>query len=191
MKKLLHVIDVIIIGCIVAIIIGLFMAFHAEMMALKVTGFVMSIFFAIFCFAYLYKKLFKETDIIYQLKSADKGNVFRREITQIQKYCESLELHKSQFMDYTGNVDSMKESYEIIYDKIYADIKYILDYIKHYDYISMSDKTAVTNRVGEMNQLIKKLNELDALYVELDNSTGSHDVQRVDDLLEALREITK
>ena len=83
----------------------------------------------------------------------------------------------------------MKEAYQIIYNQVYKNTKYIMDYIRHYDYITKPDKSQVSIKIGETKALIEKLNELDTLYVELDNTTGYSDVQRVDDLLAALREI--
>ncbi len=189
MRKLKHIFDIVIVGCLAMICAGFALLIISDMIMLKIIGLFMALVFTIYAFLYLYHKMYRETNIIFQLKTADKGNMFKLEIGALDKYLDSLELHKEQFENYSGDIDSMKEAYQIIYNQVYKNTKYIMDYIRHYDYITKPDKSQVSIKIGETKALIEKLNELDTLYVELDNTTGYSDVQRVDDLLAALREI--
>ena len=180
----------ILIGCLIFIITGISFSFLSDLIQLKLIGFIMAITFGLFAIIHLYKVLFRETDIIYKLEQADKKNLFSEEIRKIKQYRDSLELHKSQFLSYDGTVNRMTETYQMIYNRIYADIDAIFDHISRYDYITKPSRKPINQRLGEIHMLIQKLNELNTLYIELDNSTTNEsDIQRVDDLLSALKEI--
>lgn len=181
---------IMLVGSMVAIIIGVILLFFAKSLSMRIMGILMIAAFMIMIAYTIKSKIETETDIIRQMKIADESNSFRREIEEIKKYEESLELHKEQFYNYKGNVESMREAYQIIYDQIHKDMKYILDYISHYDYISKSTKAPVNRRLDEMKLLIGKLNELDMLYIEIDNAGDNTGVQQIDDLLNVLKEMT-
>jgi hypothetical protein len=146
---------------------------------------------------YLYKRYRKEymmEDPIFRMRTFDKKQMFQLQISKAQNYYDSVKLHKSQNKRQKITNDTVRNTYDEIYDKIDKQLDFIGRYIEHFDYVAYSSPdqatlSAIDEALGRIDDLIDKLNRLDTLNIKIENSSLDNDTDRIRFLIESLEEL--
>ena len=127
---------------------------------------------------------------VTSLREADTRHLFRSEIDALESAYKSLEIKRDYFEGYPEG-DSIREAFDLIATQVEANINSATSYIAHYDYILAPSTKYLTNLCINTRQLIIKLNELNDMVIQIDNSAGDVDTTFVDDMIKSLREMSK
>lgn len=131
-----------------------------------------------------------ESDIIYELKKANKKGVFDERVNAIITYYKAIEFKRDFFESYEED-SSIRASYELLSRQMTSNIISLTKYLRSYDYVSRPFTSYVMNIARDCKELVDKLNELSELVVKIDDSTSNVDITYVDDMLESLRKVVK
>ena len=135
-----------------------------------------------------YKILVKDNDKVANLKRSDSHHLFGKEIMILEKATKSVEFYRPIFEKYEKD-SSLYETYETLSNMAYANIDRATKWIFHYDYISRPSTSYLNSIVKSSELVVKKLNELDELVLQMDNSADGIDMSFVDDMLLSLKEV--
>lgn len=131
-----------------------------------------------------------ESDIIYELKKANKKKMFDVWVNDIITYYKAIEFKRDFFEAYEED-SSIRASYELLSKQMTSNIISLTNYLKSYDYVLRPYTFYVMDTAKDCEKLVNKLNELSELVLKIDDSTSNVDITYVDDMLESLRKVVK
>lgn len=138
-----------------------------------------------------YFLIVKNTDITNDLASADKSRngIFRNQVKALQIARESIVLREPVFMNLEDD-NKMKDVYILISKQVYSNIKSSIQYMSTYDYIRRPNPTYLNELCQQTEKLLQQLSELVEYQIKLESTVDDIDTNKVDSMLDALKEIT-
>jgi hypothetical protein len=141
-----------------------------------------------------YRREYMMEDPVFRMRHFDKKQMFTLQISKAQNYYDSVKLHRSQNKRQKITNDTVRNTYEEIYEKIDAQLDFISRYIEHFDYVAYQSPDqatldAVNEALDRIDDLIDKLNRLDTINIKIENSALDNDTDRIRFLVEALEEL--
>lgn len=138
-----------------------------------------------------YFLIVKNTDIANDLSSADKSRngIFRNQVKALQRARESIILREPVFMNLEAD-NKMKDVYILISKQVYSNIKSSIQYMSTYDYVRRPNPTYLNELCQQTEKLLQQLSELVEYQIKLESTVDDIDTNKVDSMLDALKEIT-
>jgi len=107
-----------------------------------------------------------------------------------EKACGSLETKREQFEGYPRD-DSLRQTFDLISKRIILNMDRANRYIDSYDYVTLPDPVYLRKVANNSSEMIRKLNELSDLALQIEDSATDVDSSSADYMLEALRDLLK
>lgn len=181
-KRDLIVVNVINIA--ILIILSVFM-FIFSMNILLFIG--LSLAWSLFVISINRKILYSDTDIVNELKRADKSGKFSWVIRNLTLAISSVEFYKTVF---ENREDSVVQTYNLISQKVYSKVRSAIKWMSCYDLKSNPPTDYIENLCGQVDALIKRLNKLNELVIQIDDETIEDvDISYADAMLASLIEM--
>lgn len=132
--------------------------------------------------------LLRSDDILVKLKRADKHGVFTNQIAIICRAVESVEFYRPIFGKYEeGN--SIRNTFELLAEKTEGTVIKAIRWLSQYNKASNPSTEYMTALSRDCNYVMQKLNELNELVLQVEDSATDKDISFVDDMLSSLKEM--
>lgn len=127
-------------------------------------------------------------DIKTMLRRADKHNLFTREVGNIIRAADSIAFYSDIFGKYDeGN--PIRKTYDMLRQKSDSNIQKAVKWLSQYNKISNPSSKYIQDLSENSLQIMHKLDELNELTLQIEDSATNVDISYVDDLLKSLKEI--
>lgn len=146
--------------------------------------YIMFVFWLIFIIYSNYNIIIKNTDITSSIKAANRRHVFDCQTNELITAYKSVKLRENFFTESGKNV---QDTYELIRQQIFSNIKSAVQYMSAYDY-AISPEPKYLNDLCEQNEkLLSSLSELVELIIKIDSTVDDTDLTEVECIIESLR----
>lgn len=137
---------------------------------------------------FLQKGKIDEQDSYKKLQNIDHKHGFAQHIRILKDCCDSVEKKREFFMENSDEGDGVRESFNIISDKIYQNAGKAALYLENYDR-SADSNSYMNNLVNSSEAMRNSLSELYELVLQMNDSTSDVDASFVDDMLKSLKNV--
>ena len=120
-------------------------------------------------------------------KISDKKNLFPSEVAALKRAQESINLRRETFEKLPED-DKLRETYELISQQIYSNIKSATAFIESYDYINRPSTAYLQQLCRDNEHLLTQLSELVEYQIKLESTVDDVDTDKIDSMLEALKD---
>lgn len=136
-----------------------------------------------------YQFIFRSRDIIDEMRRSDKMHLFEPQIMVFSDAGKSVILKKEMFEQYE-DMGKISQAYELIATQVSNNTESALNFIKNYDYISNASRQYLYNLTNETRELIRKLNDLSDMLLQIEDDSHDVDICYVDEMLDSLRRVS-
>lgn len=188
MNKKVLIIDVILL--LIAICFEIFCAKQGNIRITVLGAIVMCIVIGYILVSSYFMLMYQEK-LDNKIKGADKTHkLFARETTKLLEQLSRLENRENLFEENESN-DNLKNAYELIKEKVTANINTAIAFMKSYDYVARPNAEYLYQLINENDTLLEQLNKLIELNLKADNTSYLIKTDTVEDLIMSLEHITR
>lgn len=120
-------------------------------------------------------------------KIADRRKLFPSEVAALKRAQESINLRRETFEKLPPD-DKLRETYELISQQVYSNIKSAAAFIESYDYINKPSIAYLHELCRDNEHLLTQLSELVEYQIKLESTVDDIDTDKIDSMLEALKD---
>lgn len=125
-----------------------------------------------------------------KLLNADHKGYFRTEIDSIISAIDSVEFYKPVFSGYDES-SSIRKTYDLLAKKCDNNVQKAVRWMGNYNYASKPSTKYLSDIAENSRYITQKLDELNELVIQVEDSAAETDISYVDDLLKSLKEIVE
>lgn len=134
------------------------------------------------------RHLVKSDNALAKMKAADKYRRFTEQTSKIEQAANSVLFYKPIFEKYEED-NSIRRTYQLLADKSDRNVLKATRWLSSYNHIAGQPVQYIQTLAEDSVYIINKLNELNELVLQVEDSATKVDISYVDDMLQALKEI--